>query len=257
MADNIEAMFRLDGQVALVTGASRGLGRHFAMTLARAGADLAVAGRSQPDLDVVAADVRALGRRAVAVTMDVTRPATIAPALEAAAEVLGPVRLLINNSGIAITKPMLEADEADWRQVIDTNLSGAWFVAQAAARRMREGGGTIVNIASLLAFRTIAQLPGYMAAKAGLVHLTKGMAMELARHGIRVNALAPGYIETDMNRAALQSEPGRAMMRRIPQRRFGQLGDLDGPLLFLASDASRYVTGETILVDGGHRVSAL
>jgi NAD(P)-dependent dehydrogenase (short-subunit alcohol dehydrogenase family) len=257
MADNIEAMFRLDGRVALVTGGARGLGRHFALTLARAGADLALSARKRADLDGILADIQALGRRAHGVQLDVTDPASIAPAIEEAAAALGPIRLLINNSGIAKTKPMLESTEADWRDVIDTNLSGAWFVAQAVARRMREGGGTIINIASLLAFRTIAQLPGYMAAKAGLVHLTKGMAMELARHGIRVNALAPGYIETDMNRAVLQSEPAQAMMRRIPQRRFGQLDDLNGPLLFLASDASRYVTGETILVDGGHAVSAL
>jgi NAD(P)-dependent dehydrogenase (short-subunit alcohol dehydrogenase family) len=249
--------FRVDGKTALVTGASRGFGRHFALTLARAGAAVVLAARSMDALEAVAEEVEAAGGRAAAVEMDVTQRDSVIAGLEAAETALGPVTLLVNNAGVVNVRPLLEQSEADWRDVIETNLTGAWFVAQETARHMAEHGlgGVIVNIASMLGLRTIAQVPGYCAAKAGLIHLTRAMAMELARHQIRVNALAPGYVETDFNADFFAGEAGQALIRRIPQRRLGHLEDLDGPLLFLASDASRYVTGEVITVDGGHAVA--
>jgi len=252
-------LFELGGKTALVTGASRGLGRQFAHTLARAGADLVLAARDREKLEAVAEEIRLMGRRAFTVVMDVTDRAMVVDGVKAAEEAAGPLRILVNNSGIAITKRLLEVEEDDWREVIDTNLTGAWFVAQEVARAMAAHGegGSIVNIASLLGVRTLPGVVGYNAAKAGLIHLTRVMAMDLARHSIRVNALAPGYFATEMNQAFFESEPGKAMIRRIPQRRLGQEGDLDGPLLLLASDAGRYVTGQTLLVDGGHSVASI
>ena len=171
----------------------------------------------------------------------------------------GPLDIVVNNAGIATTKPALETDEAAWQQVIDTNLSGAFRVARAAAKAMVEGGrgGTIINIASILAFRVAKQVPAYVAAKAGLVKLTEALALELASRGIRVNAIAPGYIETDLNREFLRSPSGQAMQARIALRRFGTAADLDGALLLLASDAGAYITGATIVVDGGHGLAWL
>ena len=171
----------------------------------------------------------------------------------------GPLDIVVNNAGIATTKPALETDEAAWQQVIDTNLSGAFRVARAAAKAMVEAGrgGTIINIASILAFRVAKQVPAYVAAKAGLVKLTEALALELASRGIRVNAIAPGYIETDLNREFLRSPSGQAMQARIALRRFGTAADLDGALLLLASDAGAYITGATIVVDGGHGLAWL
>ena len=184
--------------------------------------------------------------------------AGIGAAFAAAEERLGPVTVLVNNAGLTVTKPLLEHDEADWDKVMDTNLKGAWLVAQEAARRMAAaGGGNIINIASILGLRVAGTVPAYCASKAGLIHLTRVMALELVRYGIRVNALAPGYIETDINRDFFAGEAGQRLIKRIPQRRLGQLEDLDGALLYLASDASRYMTGSVVTVDGGHMVSSL
>ena len=249
----------LAGQNALVTGASGGLGGHFAQTLARAGARVALACRRIDRPNAALDGIRAAGGEALAVALDVTDPASIAAAFEKAAADLGPITVVVNNAGIAVTKPLLEQTEDDWDGVVDVNLTGAWRVAQAAARHMVSHGlgGSIVNITSILGVRVAAQLPGYVASKAALNHLTRAMALELARHRIRVNALAPGYIETAINREFFASDAGAALIKRIPQRRIGQPADLDGPLLLLASDASRYMTGAVLVVDGGHTSSSL
>jgi NAD(P)-dependent dehydrogenase (short-subunit alcohol dehydrogenase family) len=172
---------------------------------------------------------------------------------------LGPLTILVNNAGVVVSKPVLQHTEADWDYVVDTNLKGAWLTAREFAQHMvdRQRPGRIINICSVLGFRTIGRVPAYCAAKAGLTHLTHVLAMELARYGILVNAVAPGYVETDFNRAFFQTEAGKALISRIPLKRVGQSEDLDGALLFLASPASAYVTGAVIAVDGGHGVAAI
>ena len=251
--------FDLAGRVALVTGASAGLGRHFAEVLARSGAAVALAARRRGPLEDAVRAIAAAGGRAAAVTCDVTDAVSVRAAVEGAEAALGPIDILINNAGIAISKPMLEHSEADWDRVVDTNLKGAWLLSRELAERWVKTGrkGRIVNIASLLALRPIRHVPSYCAAKAGLAHLTHTMAMELARKGITVNAIAPGYFETDMNRAFLKSEVGQALVARIPMARSGQAQDLDGALLLLASDAGGYITGAVIPVDGGHAVASV
>ncbi|MDP6574170.1 MAG: SDR family oxidoreductase [Rhodospirillales bacterium] len=258
MPENPGDLFRLDGRTVLVTGASGGLGRHFALVLAKAGASVAVAARRVELLADVAAEITAAGGTAAAVALDVTDGASIKAAFDDAERALGPIDVLINNAGVALTKPALETDEADWDHVLDTNLKGAWMVAREAARRMADtGGGTIINLGSIVAERVAGGLSAYAASKAGLIQLTRVLAVELARHSIRVNALAPGYIETDINRDYFATDAGQRTIKRIPQRRVGRLGDLDGPLLLLASEASAFMTGSVITVDGGHTVNAL
>jgi NAD(P)-dependent dehydrogenase (short-subunit alcohol dehydrogenase family) len=193
------------------------------------------------------------------IACDVTRSDDVAAAVAAAENELGPLTLLVNNAGVVVSKPLFEHTEADWDHVIDTNLKGAWLMAREFAQHLvgLKRPGRIINISSVLGFRTIGRVPAYCAAKAGLTHLTHVLAMELARFGILVNALAPGYVETDFNRAFFQTEPGKALISRIPLKRLGQTEDLDGALLFLASPASAYVTGTVISVDGGHGVAAI
>ena len=247
--------FDIAGRAALVTGASSGLGEHFARVLAGAGARVALAARRTDRIEALASEI---GGGAVAVGMDVTDEASVAAGVAEAEAALGPLGIIINNAGVTVTKPALEVGEDDWSRVIDTNLSGCWRVAQAAARRMAEtGGGSIVNIASVLGLRSAATVPAYAAAKAGLIHLTRVLALEWARHGIRVNALAPGYVITDLNRDFLASEAGQRLVARVPQRRFAELSDLDGPLLLLASEASAHMTGSVVVVDGGHNCSTV
>jgi 3-oxoacyl-[acyl-carrier protein] reductase len=189
--------------------------------------------------------------------LDVTDRGAIETAIDRVETALGPIDILINNAGVAVAKGVLEQTEADWDRVLDTDLKGAFFTAQAVARRMvartprSACGGNIVNIASLIALKVVGHLAPYAAAKGGLAQLTKAMALEFARHDIRVNALAPGYIETDINKSFLASEAGERLRKQIPQRRFGTARDLDGALLLLASDASRYMTGSIIVIDGG------
>lgn len=246
-------MFDLDGKAALVTGASRGLGRHFAETLARAGAKVGLAARSVEALGELAKQIQAFDGRAIPIELDVTDADSVRACVNAAETELGPLSILVNNAGVARTQPTLEIEEADWDAVLDTNLKGAWLVAQEVARHMaRLGhGGSIVNVASVLGLTGTSQVAAYCASKAGLVNLTRALAADLAKHEIRVNALAPGYIETDLNRDFLQSDAGAAIKQRVPQRRFGTPSDLDGALLFLASNASLYVTGSVLTVDGG------
>lgn len=249
-------LFSLSGRVALVTGASGGLGRHFGRVLHAAGAAVVLAARRP---ESVAAEAAALGDRAMAVALDVTDAASIAAALDAVAARFGTCDLLVNNAGIAATKPFLEHAEDDWDRVMDVDLRGAFVMAQAAAKRMVAAGreGAIVNIASILGLRVIPGVASYAAAKAGLIQLTRQMAVELARHRIRVNALAPGYIATDINRDFFASDAGQALLKRIPQRRLGTVDDLTGPLLLLASRAGAHMTGSVVTVDGGHSVNTL
>jgi NAD(P)-dependent dehydrogenase (short-subunit alcohol dehydrogenase family) len=246
----------LSGKTALVTGASGGLGRHFAEVLARAGANVAVAAR-RPDMVATVCDaIRRNGGTAVAVHLDVTERRSVDDAVSQAAEALGGLDILVNNAGVTITKPFLDLAEVEWNRVIETNLNGTFSVAQAAARKMQTGGA-IVNIGSILGVRVAGHVAPYVASKAAVIQLTKAMAVELARRRIRVNALCPGYIETDLNREFFASDAGQALLRRIPQRRLGRPEELDGALLLLCSDAGSYITGTSIVVDGGHLVSSL
>lgn len=245
--------FDLTGKVALVTGASSGLGRHFALVLARQGAKVALAARRADRLENLAQEIASFDGRALPVEMDVTRRESVAGAIEAAETELGPLDVVVNNAGIALTAPALKVEEDDWARVIETNLSGVFRVAQAAGARMaaRGEGGSIVNIASILGLGGASLLASYSAAKAGVINLTRTLALEWAKSGVRVNTLAPGYIETDINRDTLHSPAGEIMRKKIPQRRFGLPQDLDGALLLLASDASLFMTGSTVVVDGG------
>jgi NAD(P)-dependent dehydrogenase (short-subunit alcohol dehydrogenase family) len=249
--------FRLTGQHALVTGASSGLGRHFSAVLADAGARVTVAARREAQLGQT---IEAMpGAQAHAVRLDVTDAASVDRAFADAEARFGPVGVLINNAGVTVTRSAIDMTESDWTSVVDTNLKGAWMVAQHAARRMIHHGtrGCIVNIASILGLRVAGGVATYAISKAGVVQMTKALALEWARHGIRVNALAPGYIETELNDAFFSSDAGKALIRRIPQRRLGELRELDGPLLLLASEAGSYMTGSVVAVDGGHLVSGL
>ncbi|WP_459615974.1 SDR family NAD(P)-dependent oxidoreductase [Bordetella sp. 2513F-2] len=249
----------LHGKTALVTGAYSGLGLHFSQVLAGAGTRVALCGRRTELGEQLAGRIRAAGGQAAAYPMDVTDADSVQHAFDAAAAAWGPIGVVINNAGIAFTRPAMELSESEWTGVIDVNLNGAWRVAQAAGRHMRhhEMGGSIVNIASILGQRVAAQVSAYAASKAGLIHLTRALALEWARYGIRVNALAPGYIETDLNRDFFATPAGLELIRRVPQRRLGRLSDLDGPLLLLASEASAFMTGAVLDVDGGHLASTL
>jgi len=254
-----DPLFDIRGKVALVTGASSGLGESFAKALAARGAVVVAAARRAERLESLVAAIRADGGSAHAVSLDVTDPASVTAAVHRAAELAGGIDILVNNAGIADTKASIELEEGDWRRVLDTNLDGAWRVAQAVAKSMIAGkrAGSIVNIASILGLRQATHLLAYAAAKAALVQVTKALALEWARHAIRVNAIAPGYVITEMNRDFFASEPGQAMTRRIPQRRIGSPRDLEGALLLLASDAGAYMTGSIVVVDGGHLVNSL
>lgn len=251
--------FDLADRHILITGASGGLGEHFARTLAAAGALVTLTARREGELERVAAAIRADGGRAGHIVMDVTVDGSVEAAFDRAEAVSGPVVGLVNNAGVTVTRAALELDAADWDRVVNTDLRGVWLVAQAAGKRMvrHKTGGSIVNVASILGLRVAGGLAPYAVAKAGVVQLTKALALEWARHGIRVNALAPGYIETDINRDFFASEAGQALVKRIPQRRLGRASDLDGPLRLLLSDAGAYMTGAVVAVDGGHLVSSL
>lgn len=250
--------FRLDGQVALVTGASGGLGEHFALLLASVGARVAVAARRMKKLQPVVDRIVGAGGQARAVELDVADAGSVSRCFDGLAS-WGALDVLVNNAGLTVTKPLLQQTEADYDAVMDTNLKGCWLVATEAARRMVGAGrgGCIVNVASILGERVSGGVAPYAISKAGIVQATKAMALELARHRIRVNALLPGYVVTDLNREFLASEAGQKLKARIPSRRFSDLEDLDGPMLLLASNAGAAMSGSIVAVDGGHLVSPL
>ena len=256
-------LFRLDGKTVLVTGASSGLGRHFALLMAQAGASVALAARRIDVLEdlvqeINSASPKSSDAKAKAFQLDVSNSQQVSQCFDQLATWHLP-DVIINNAGVTITKPLLQQSESDWDQVIDTNLKGAWLVATEAARRLVAANkpGNIVNISSILGERVAGGVAPYAISKAGVLQLTKTMALELARYSIRVNALLPGYIATDLNRAFLQSEAGEKLRARIPSRRFGEVSDLDGPILLLASDASQAMSGTSIAVDGAHLVNTL
>ncbi len=247
--------FFLADKVAIISGASSGLGHHFAVALARAGAKVALGARRVDRLQEVVAEIEGFDGRALAVALDVTDSDSVREAVAAAETELGPISILVNNAGISgDAKGALEVEEAEWLRVIDVNLNGVWRMAQEVAKHMvRLGhGGSIINIASMLGLAAVPYLPAYCASKAAVVNLTRALAVELARHDIRVNAIAPGYFESEMTHDLLGSDVGRSMIDQIPQRRSGNPAELDGALLLLASDASSYMTGSVITVDGGH-----
>jgi NAD(P)-dependent dehydrogenase (short-subunit alcohol dehydrogenase family) len=204
-------------------------------------------------------EISASGGKAQSVVLDVTVADSIDRALKEAEDQFGPIHAVVNNAGVTATKPALDQDERAWDSVVDTNLKGVWLVAQAAARRMVDYGvkGSIVDIASILGLRVAGAVAPYAISKAGVIQMTKALALEWARYGIRVNALAPGYFATELNDDFFESESGKALIKRIPQRRLGQLSELDGPLLLLLSDAGSFMTGSVVAVDGGHLVSGL
>jgi NAD(P)-dependent dehydrogenase (short-subunit alcohol dehydrogenase family) len=252
-------VFEIRDQHILVTGGSSGFGRHFARFLATNAAKVTLAARRADALASVVAEINTMGGKAQGVLLDVTLANGIDAAMKDAEETFGPIHAIVNNAGVTATKPALEQDERNWDSVVDTNLKGVWLVAQAAARRMiaNKVTGSIVNIASILGVRVAGAVAPYAVSKAGVIQMTKALALEWARYGIRVNALAPGYFATELNDDFFESDAGKALIKRVPQRRLGQLGELDGPLLLLISNAGSFMTGSVITVDGGHLVSGL
>jgi NAD(P)-dependent dehydrogenase (short-subunit alcohol dehydrogenase family) len=245
--------FDLAGKTAFVTGASSGLGRRFALTLSRAGAKVAVASRRVHLLEQLAEEIGQAGGQGLAIGLDVIQPAQVEAAVERANAELGPVAILVNSAGVMMQERIAEVPVADYDQMMDTNAKGSWLVARAVARRLIDArtGGCIINIASIAGITTIGQLGVYGASKSAVIQLTKAMALEWARYGINVNAICPGYIETPINAAFWRTEIGQSAIERFPRRRVGKPEDLDGILLLLASDASRFLTGAAIPVDDG------
>lgn len=249
-------MFSLTGRVALVTGASSGLGTQFAKALADNGAAVTLVARRADRLKALKDEIESKGRKAVAVEADVTDHVAMVRAFDVAEKAFGTVTILVNNAGIAHSGRAVEMPPEEWHKVVSTNLDAVFFWAQEAARRMlaAKKQGAIVNIASVLGLAVSKGAVAYAAAKAGVVQVTKALAVELAFKGVRVNAIAPGWFVTEMNDDYLMSEAGTAIKREIPMGRFGNPGDLDGALLLLTSDAGSYITGAIIVVDGGQVV---
>jgi NAD(P)-dependent dehydrogenase (short-subunit alcohol dehydrogenase family) len=249
----VSTLFAVDGQTALVTGASSGLGRHFALALARAGARVAVCARRTDRLVDLVDEIAGFDGRAMAFAMDVTDGDSVRAAIDAAETELGPLSILVNNAGTGVSKKIVDFTPEDYDLVMNTNLKGAWLVAQESGRRMiaHGHGGAIINIASMAGIRLVGLLSVYGMSKAAVIHMTKYMAQEWARHDIRVNAIAPGYIETELNSEFFASERGKAFVDRFLRKRLGTPADLDGVLMLLASRASDFVTGAVIQADDG------
>jgi 3-oxoacyl-[acyl-carrier protein] reductase len=250
-------LFSLKGKVALVTGASSGLGQQFARALADNGAAVALVARRADRLAAFKTELEKLGAKALAIEADVNDRAAMASAFDQAERAFGTVTILVNNAGIAHGGRAVDMTAEEWRRVLSTNLDAVFFCAQEAARRMlaAKTQGAIVNIASVLGLAVAKGAVAYATAKAGVVQLTKALAVELAFKGVRVNAIAPGWFMTEMNDDYLAGEAGEKIKREIPTGRFGKAGELDGALLLLVSDAGSYITGATIVVDGGQVIA--
>ena len=257
--DNSLDRFRVDGKVALVTGAGSGLGRQFAMTLAQAGASVALAARRREKLAETAALVEQAGGKTVCLDLDVTDSLSVTSCVRNATSELGTPDILVNNAGIARQAFLTDITEEDWDAVIDTNLKGVFLVAQAVAREMirAEKPGSIINISSILGIGVSKALASYIAAKTGVINLTKAMALEWVKSGIRVNAIAPGYFVTEINEKAFEQGAHEMVKQAVPMGRVGEMDEISGPLLLLASDAGAYMTGSVLTVDGGHLVRSL
>lgn len=250
-------IFSLEGRVALVTGAGGGLGRRFAQVLAANGAKVGVSDVAGKRAAAVADEIAGQGGTAIGLELDVTSSDSIDQALATLGAAFGAADILVNNAGVLATGRAIALAESEWRRVLDVNLDGAWRVSQRVAQQMAGAeDGVIVNIASILGVATGKGVLPYTVAKAALIQMTRALALEWAPAGIRVNALAPGYVETDINHDFTASRSGHALKKRIPQRRFGDVQDLDGALLLLASSASRFMTGSVIIVDGGQTLTA-
>ena len=249
--------FSLSGRKALVTGASRGIGEALAVGLAHAGADVAVAAREQSSLGTAETAIAATGHRAIAIVIDVRDAAAIRAGVQEAAQALGGLDILVNNAGVEEVRDSLTVDEALWDRILDTNLKGAFFCAQAAARIMAAAqGGAIVNVCSLTSEVGVPAAVPYGSSKSGLLGMTRALAAEWAALGIRVNGIGPGYFRTDLTEVFYQNaEWQEAMLAKIPLRRFGRLDDLVGATVFLCSDAAAYITGQCLYIDGGYLAS--
>jgi len=254
-----QRMFDLTGRIALVTGTSRGLGQSFARALARNGADLILTSRKREDLTSFQQELVALGRKAVALELDVRDERSIARMAEQAQAAFGVIDILVNNAGCNVRKPALDVSWQDWNQVLDTNLRGSFFVAQAIARPMiARGYGRIINIGSVTSVFGYAGLAPYTASRGGIRQLTMSLADEWGRYGVTVNCLAPGWFKTEQNKVMYEDPQWvENLCDRIPLKRPGAPGDLDGAIVFLASEESRYMTGQTLLVDGGISTGAM
>jgi len=255
----VSELFDLSGRVAIVTGTSRGLGQYFARALAKAGADLVLTSRNREHLLPFENEIKSLGRRAVSVVLDVRDQASIERMVADAEKAFGHLDILVNNAGCNVRKPALDVTWDDWNLILDTNLRGSFFVAQAVARRMiPRGYGRIINIGSVTSVAGYAGLGPYGASRGGIRQLTMSLADDWGKHGIAVNCLAPGWFRTEQNRVLYENKEWvEYLCDRIPLKRPGQPNDLDGAVVFLASESSRYVTGQTLLVDGGISTGAV